>query len=560
MSVIENIFASREVKVSDIRNPDLWLTNSIAGVTTVSGQSIDSEKAWGLPAYYACIRCIAEDISTVPFKTYKRIKPRGREESPDHPVYELFEGSPNPMMTAQAWREMMLANTLSWGNGYAEILRDTRRNPRELWPIHPSCVTPKIDKDNVLSYEVNSLGEPPRTIESEDMFHIHGLGSNGVTGFSVIRFAAESIGLGLAAQNFGASLFGNGIRPSGVLEHPGKLGPKEKKNLRASYEDMHRGSEKANRMLILEEDMKFKPFSIPPEEAQFLETRQFQVVDIARWFRMPPHMIQDLIRATYSNIEHQSTEYTVFTLRPWAVRFEKEARRKFFQNDAEYYAEHNLDAYLRGDNDSRSNYYVRQWGIGALSQNDIREKENMNPIEGGDTYYVPLNMVRTEDAAAGGTVPQQDTRDDDNEPGPPDANNPSTLNLERIKKSQKFVFEDVMGRILRKESKAAIRAVQRHAGSHVGFEKWINRFFDEHREYMLNALSGPVWALVELTGGNVSRLPIEIKSYVESHIDKSRNFLVAVFDQPGAEHKITEISESLIATMARELMDMICGE
>jgi HK97 family phage portal protein len=555
MSVIKDFFAARAVKVSDIQNPDLWLTNALSGSTTTSGERVDSEKALSLPAYFACIRCISEDVAKLPLITYRRLE-RGKERVPDDPVYSLLHDKPNRFMSSMVWRETMLHHALGWGNGYSEIVPNKGNGIQDLLPVHPFHVQIKLDDDN-LWYEVRDQADGPRYLKQEQMFHLHGLGSTGHSGYSVLQYAAESIGLGIAAQKFGGSLFGNGIRPSGVLQHPGKLEKEARKNLRESYNSMHGGAENASKLMITEEGIEFKPLSIPPEEAQFLESREFQVSEIARWFRMPPHKIQDLKRATYSNIEQQSLEYVQDTLMPWMVRIEQEIQQKILGNGSDLFAEHLVTGILRGDQAARSTYYREQFNIGALSQNDIREFENMNPIEGGDTYYVPMNMVRTEDASEGGTVMEPGPRPDDNEPGPSDSNNQAEI--VKLKRSQVRIFEDAMGRILRKEAKAVTRAIQRNSGSKDRFINWLGRFFSEHKTFMFGTLEPAAVALHDLAG-NGRNPKVLVAEFIDRQIDRSQNFFLSVFEKNDYEERIDDLVSTLVSSCAQELMEKICGE
>lgn len=395
---------------SDLRHPTAWLTSWALGGRTSAGIDVSPASAMTLSSYFGAVRAISEDIAKLPLITYRRLTPRGKERALDHPVYPLLHDAPNAEQTAMAWRETLMDHALTWGNGYSEIIRQGGRIVGFGRPIHPSRVEVKFDEDLQLVYDVRShdinivvegmQGFETIRIPQADMLHIHGLGS-GITGYSVAQLAAESLGLSLAAQQFGATFFGNGTNLSGVLTHPAQLSDTALAHLRDSWTQLYGGPESSNKPAILEEGMTWERIGVPPEDAQFLETREFQVSEVARWFRIPPHKIAHMKEATFSNIEHQAQEYVVDTLTPWAVRWEQELKRKVFMNNSEFFAEHLFTALLRGDQQARSNFYRTRFYIGSLSPNDIRELENENPIldedgtpdPAGDMYYIQNNLA-----------------------------------------------------------------------------------------------------------------------------------------------------------------------
>ena len=392
------------------------------GRETQAGERVSPDSAMGLSAYFASIRNISEDIGKLPLITYRRL-PRGKERAATHPCYTLLKTKPNPYMGSMVFRETMSAWALGWGRGCAEIVRDERGFPRQLWPIHPSRILPKwvggelfydVSQDDLLA---NPKARPTRLL-AENVLHIHGLG-DGYEGYSVCQLAAESIGVGLAAQLQAASYFGNGTQLAGILEHPSKLSQKAHDNLRASWAARHQGARAAFTPAILEEGMKWTTTGAPPKDAQFLETRQFQVEEIARWFRIAPTKIGDRSRAQgWSTLEAQNTDHASDTLMPWLVRWEEELEAKIFLGDPDYFAEHLMAGLVRGDMAARQAFYTAMFNIGVLSPNEIRELENMNPNPGpeGDAYYMQLNMTTAErvyegDAADAATDPPNDTPD-----------------------------------------------------------------------------------------------------------------------------------------------------
>jgi HK97 family phage portal protein len=398
-ATIRGWFTPKASAISDLLHPTAWLRDWAMGRTTLAGVNVTPASAMTLPTYYACIRAISEDIGKLPLITYRRLEPRGKERDPSHPLYALLHDAPNDDMEAMTFRETLTQYALAWGNGYALIDRDSRMQPIALHPVHPSRVVVRRDDDGLLVYDIyggellpGAVLDQVYRVRSDDMIHIRGLAAEGIVGYSVAQLAAESLGLSLAAQTFGAAFFGNGAAMSGVLEHPGKLSDQAAKHLRESFESVYSGPQNAGKVGILEEGMKYARLGIPPDDAQFLETRLFQVRDVCRWFRFPLHKAGDLEFATYTNIEQQSIEYVTDTLMPWCVRFEQQINRKLFGIRSEYFCEHALQGLLRGDMAARGEFYTRMFGMAALSPNDIRELENASPIgPEGDNYFIQSN-------------------------------------------------------------------------------------------------------------------------------------------------------------------------
>ena len=386
-----------------LSDPPSWLERILFGNQDADEVpvEINERNAMTIPAVFACVRAVSEDVAKLPIHVYRE-NTRGKERLRNHPLARLLRDRPNPQMSSFDLRSTVTAHAMTWGNGYVWIRRDGNGRPSELWPLEPDRVEVRyssVNPDEIIYIYNNPLNGIRETLFADDIIHIKGLGYDGLIGYSVIAWARKSLGLTAAAEKFGSSFFGNSSLPKGVLEHPGVLGDDAQKNLRDSWEKVHRGAGNYGKVAILEEGMKFNAITIPPEDAQFLETRQFQIPEVCRWFRMPPHKIADLSRATFSNIEHSSIEYVSDTLLPWLVRWEQEIRRKCFTGgESNLFAEHVTAALLRGDLKSRYDAYAigRQWGW--LSPDDVREFENLNPMEseGGSIYLVPTNMSNAE--------------------------------------------------------------------------------------------------------------------------------------------------------------------
>ena len=360
-----------------------------------AGKPVSAETAIQLSTVYACVRVIAETIASLPFGVYKHVG-KGNEKATDHQLYRLLHDEPNHEMTSFVWREVMLAHLLLWGNSYSQIVRNGKNGILELYPLLPDHMAVDRDKNGVLQYTYTTSEGKLAVLRPTDVLHIPGLGFDGIMGYSPIALEKNAVGLGIASEEYGSKFFSNGARPSGVLTHPNTV--KNPKAIRDSWNSAYGGSSNANRVAILEEGMTFTPLSIPNNEAQFLETRKFQVDEICRIFRVPPHLVGNLEHATFSNIEHQSIDFAVHTIRPWLVRIEQAMNRALLteKETDTYYVQYNMDGLMRGDYQSRMNGYAVARQNGWMSANDIRELENMNPIseeEGGDTYFVNGNMV-----------------------------------------------------------------------------------------------------------------------------------------------------------------------
>lgn len=355
---------------------------------TTAGVWVDERIALQVGTFFACVRNIADDTSKCSVVIGERLPTGERRIVRDDPLHHVLNVEFNPEMSAKVGRETIMAHAASWGNGYGEIQWRVDGGVGAIWPLTPDKMVVRRGA-NGLQYIYD--GKP---IDAANVIHIPGLGWDGRVGYSPARLARESLGSVIATERFGAAFFGNGARMSGSLNHPGKLSPSAFKNLKESFDERHAGPYNAGRPIILEEGMKWEQLSVPPEDAQFLLTRQFQVPEICRWFRMPPHKVADLAKATFSNIEHQSIEYVTDCLLGWMIRAEQEYQRKCCRGRPNMFVKHNVNTLLRGDAKTRFESYAigRQWGW--LTVNNILRLEDMDPIgPEGDVYLSPLNML-----------------------------------------------------------------------------------------------------------------------------------------------------------------------
>ncbi|WP_083940044.1 phage portal protein [Desulfoscipio gibsoniae] len=368
---------------------------------TPSGKTVNERTAMTTSAVYACVRVLSETIASLPLHTYRRTE-RGKGKAMDHNLYYLLHDEPNPEMTSFVFRETLMGHLLLWGNAYAQIIRDGRSRVIGLYPLLPDRMEVSRTEKGELYYRYQKEGRE-YLLRREEVLHIPGLSFDGLVGYSPIAMAKNAIGMALATEEYGSKLFANDARPSVVLEHPGVL--KDPAKIRESWNQIYRGSENAHKVAVLEEGMQVKTLSIPPEQAQFLETRKFQIEEICRIFRVPPHLVASLDRATFSNIESQSISFIDNTIVPWVSRFEQAMQKALFsvREKQQYLIKFNLNGRLRGDAQSRAAYYQTMRQNGIMSANDIRELEEMNLIPdklGGNKYLVNGNFVDMADAGA----------------------------------------------------------------------------------------------------------------------------------------------------------------
>ena len=370
---------------------------------STAGKAVTEQSAMQMTAVYACVRILSEAIAGLPLHLYRYNDEGGKEKALDHPLYLLLHDEPNQEMSSFVFRETLMTHLLLWGNAYAQVIRNGKGEVVALYPLMPNRMT--VDRDSqghlYYSYQMASSDAPTMKngtviLKPSDVLHIPGLGFDGLVGYSPIAMAKNAIGLAIATEEYGAKFFANGATPGGLLEYPGTV--KDPDRVRESWNKGFSGSQNAGKVAILEEGMKYTPISIAPEQAQFLETRKFQINEIARIFRVPPHMVGDLEKSSFSNIEQQSLEFVKYTLDPWVVRWEQSLSRALFtaEEKKQYFFKFNVEGLLRGDYQSRMNGYATARQNGWMSANDIRELENLDRIpaeEGGDLYLINGNML-----------------------------------------------------------------------------------------------------------------------------------------------------------------------
>jgi HK97 family phage portal protein len=477
---------------------------------------VTERTALTLETVWACVTAIAGDVSKVPLVTYREAA-NGWERAVDHPVFSLLHEAPHPLMAPSVFRETLTAHALTWGNGAAYIRRTNSGRPLSLTPLKPDRTQWVLQDTGEMVVRYQPDFGPQETYPYDDVLHIHGLGYDGLVGYSVIRKARESMGAVAAAERYGGEYFANQAIPPGVLTVPGKMNSENQKVLAESWRRLFgRNGEGKDRPAVLTDGVKFERLGLPNEDSQFLETRQFGVQTICRWFRVPPHKVFDLARATFSNIEHQSLEYVTDSLMTWMVRWEQECRRKLLSPSERksMRVEHLVAALLRGDLKTRYESYAigRQWGW--LSPNDIRRLENMNTIDGGDTYLTPVNMVPAE--AQVRHQPDRVRRD-------------RMASGRKVALGARRAFADAYRRLLRVEADR----VRRYARGGPA-DRWIDAWHAEHAPHIRAALTPIVEAVIDTAGqvvgelGKPEALASEItRTIVHRHVTASKKDILA---------------------------------
>ncbi len=549
---------------------------------SASGVSVTQSSALSSSAVFASIRILAETLASLPLLTYEQ-EGKAKHRAQDFYLYPILHDEPNELMTSVEFIETLQGHLAGWGNAYCWIDYDEVGKINELWPLNPAMMLENkmVNKERFYHYQTPDMRM--NWYKGVNVWHLRGLGGDGLNGYSVIGMMRQAIGLGMAAEEFGARFFGNDARPGMVLEHPGTLSDEAHKNLKASWGEEHEGLSKSHKIAILEEGLKIHEVGIPPEDAQFLETRKFQVTEIARAFRIPPHLLADLDRATFSNIEQQSLEFVIYTMMPWIVRWEKSIRQNLMlkAEKERYYAKFLLAGLLRGDTQSRYQAYAIARQNGWLSANDIRELEDMNPIDGGDVYLIPLNMVpagsgEQMDASTERTLtlPSPDGRGDKGK-GEEGALTPAPLPMgvrqstgegtieerrtrkarerHRLMNSYRKIFRDTAARIMRREVQDVRGAGEKYLKRRDmnQFINWMDTFFVEHKDWIFKQMKPLYDSYADLVAeaaedevnfkAEASSLEAFVNSYLVSfagrHAGTSQNKIEKTLQKAIAEEK-----------------------
>ena len=547
---------------SSLRKPAAWMVDWSGGAPSASGVRVNLDTARTLSVVWACLRVISEDIAKLPLRVYQE-KGDTREVVKPHPVNQLLNRRPNPRTIAVTMRQFLMLHAMTSGNGFAEIQRNNAGIPIALHPIHSRRV--KVEQDGEqLRYCVSNPDGKDSELRADQMLHVRGVGDNGVTGQSVISFARDSMGMGLSAQQYAGRFLERGMRPVGVLKTTAKLSDVAVTNLRKSMEDLYGGSKNAGKVPIFDNGLEWQNISINPDDAQFLESRKFTGLEVCQWFRCPPHKVFDLTGTNNGSLEQQEQRYVDDSLGFWFISIEQECHEKLLSEDEkpDHYFKHNADAKLRGDFKTRQEGYAIARQNGYMNVNEIRAKEDLPPVEGGELYLAPLNMTTLEKL---GQIPAADPSAPNptppkGQPGPVVDQNKRSLDevagtITRIVQASREAMAESLRRILHVEADKASRAEKRGE-----LATWADEFYRTHVDFVRAA----VFPVVEAIVGSV-RAAIDPDGWEKSpawaayaiatwHVQASRD------DVAAADHK-TKIAAwtTRAGTSTEHYLDQVTG-
>lgn len=487
-------FLHQLLGMASVNDERLWST--WAGPPSVTGMVVTPETALKVSTVWACVGLLADCVAMLPTIVYQRLADESRQRATNHPLYDLLHNQPNIHQTAFEFKNMMQGHLLLRGNAYAQIVPGARGPADQLIPLHPDRVTPETLPDGGLRYKIRQLDGTSRTFNDEDILHLKGLSMDGKTGLSIVAYARESLGLALAGEMSGARTFSNGSRPSGVLKMAGKLSKEGGKKLKDSWQDAQAGVGNTGKVAVLEEGLEWQAIGLNNRDTQWLESREFQAEDICRWFRVPPHMVALTSKATSwgSGIEQMGIGFVTYTLMPWLVRWQQAISRDLIIATQNYFVEFLVDALLRSDLKSRYDAYGIARNCGWMNVDEIRQRENMNPLPNGagQIYLQPLNMSEPGGALAAPTAgPMVPTNSplNDQRSGAEHAAGDNVYAARNVapppNSSAHYgqLLYEAAGRVVRKE----IAAIRR-AAKHGDFMPRVNEFYSTHAEFVAQSL------------------------------------------------------------------------
>lgn len=584
------LFDRPEQRFHPSAEPPAWFREFMSGYQTDAGVDVTPDSAMQVTAWLACVRIISEVVASLPFVTYRRLA-RGKDRATDHYLYSILHDISNPEMTAFTYRQLITAHVLSRGNGLSEIEFDRGGRILALWPLDPDAAElkrdPKTKKLFYLYKLPGKVGGHKVRLPAERIFHIRWMSKNGLWGLSPTQLAKQALGVALATEKHGAKFFANGAEPGIVLKHPGTLGDKAYDRLRESWEDRHQGLDKTHRVAILEEGLDVEKLTITNEDAQFLQTRKFQIAEIGRIFGVSLDMLDETDKAaTYASVEQFFIRFRSLTLQSWAVRWEQEVNKTLLTKSerGEYFSEHIMDGLLRGDSTSRFQVYSAGFNTGAFSINDIREMENRNPVEGGDQHFVPLNMIPVDQAGSLDGA-QRSVISDEPETRDQQLIGKSPIEVHREERSvrsarirrrimlaERKIFRDVARRVLKRERQDIMAAARKALRSREAgeletrdlpaFTLWLGDYYRSHKEVVRKAFAPVMESYGEQVAGAAGdevkfdefeqETQAFVKRYIDAYVDRHVGIhesrireLVQKAMQSDAEDPFEELESSL---------------
>lgn len=497
---------------------DFWY-NALAGA--MSNTVATPDTALRVSAVWACCRVLCNAVASIPLVLYERLPDGGKRRASDHPLYGLLHDRPNEWQSSYEFREMMQLHLLLRGNAYAVIVPDMQGNVAQLLPLHPDRVQVDRISNGRLRYTVRRQNGEHVVYAQDEIFHIRGLSSDGMVGLSPIDAMRNAVSAALATDRHAERVFTQAARPAGVLEIPASMQDKAMENVRRSWQETYGGAENAGKVAILREGMKFNAIGMTAEDSQFIETRQYQVTDIARIMGVPPHLIGDLSRATFSNVEQQSLDFILHSARPWYVRWESRIGLDLLAEE-DVFAEFLIDAYLRGDTASRYAAHATAINNGWMSRNEVRVIENLNPVDGLDGYLVPLNMATAEEAAQLAVGDIEDEPLNPPTPAQGEASEPPVVSDEKAAAVLRMMSVDAAGRLVQAETRELEKVLKRGVSGEA-LTAWVGEFYAKHIGYVAKTLVPVANAYTAVYGGerDVAALSQSIVDDAKRQIEKS---------------------------------------
>lgn len=556
-ALVRRVFRARQTSPDrfSIFNIPFFSRNTTAGVR------VDEGRAMTYAAVYDAVRIISETIGILGWHVFRRRADGGRDLVINDVVENLIHTRPSPEMSSMTFRETLTAHALTWGNGFAEIVRDLADRAVAMFVLLPNRVTIERDTAGQIVYRhVNGNGQST-VLAQRDVFHLRGMGFDGISGYPVIQLARESIGLGLGTEAFGSAFFGNGAHYSGVYSFDNMLTDETRKKVRDALNEHKKGPGAKLGTLVIEGGGKWQSIGIPPEDAQFLETRKFQITEIARWFRLPPHKLAEITGVPRANIEQSAIEFVTDAIHPWVKRWEEEADWKLLgKSNGQLIARMNMDTLLRGDAKSRNEAFEILHRNGLVTGNEIRTFLGMNrmPDGQGDIFVLQLNQTTREQLIKSAEQPTEPAVSAESADGEATAEEAGPATVVRTKRSFARVFSDAGERLVRKEVKAATRAKEKFATDRPGFLRWVDRFYGEYRADIVSQVAGSLLAMGELLcpSGAMDQATQEVAAaYADAVVARSRADLLTAFDEGGYSELLEEWQNAKPSRMAVELTE-----
>lgn len=552
MGLLSAVLETRTRVIDGLDPKDPAIARFFAPPETVSGVRVDANRALTISGMFRAVDLIAGTIASLPLPVFRKL-PSGKKALPEDRRHTLLNIRPNPEMSAVSMRETWQSHPLVWGNGYAEIKGDAD----EVWPLPPDKTKPFRDQSKKLWYRTLDDSGKPRILRPEEVLHLPGLGSGGVLGYVIADLARESLGAAIAVQQFAAAFFGNSSMPAGILTLDQAVGPKAMEERKEEWEENYgaKGGRAGWKTAILNPGVTWQAMGLNPEDAQLLETKVFDIQEVARWTGVPPPLLFDLSHGTLTNVRELINVFERFGLRRWLVKQEQELNWKLFPHDGSLFVKHDLDDLLRADLAERTKAKVQQFQNGALTINEWLSDEDRNKIdpELGDQRFIPLNLGKLEDVISGKAAadaappPPEPPPDDDDEDDESDEGADEDDDDEVDERAATFrgLFADGLGRVLGKESKATTRALDKHTD--VGeYDQWFTGWSVKHRDTVVSTMR-PVVECVASACGGARRDFIEgyLEAMAERHTgDRAIEPDVAKLAAAEAERAVAAFTES----------------